>query len=146
MLALRAAEPGCTAVLARPYRRQLAANRGVVVVRPANGRLFMAGLTEKPGLDPARALERQHGPENLRLLEGRARLSAAFVRFARDHQPPPGTEPKLALVLSAYADTYPVTVATTTSPVIDLGTRPASRPRPEPGRVKIVVVTGDWCS
>ena len=58
------------------------------------------------------------------MLEGRARLTAGFIRFARGYQAPAGTEPKLALAIAAYARSHPVAVTTTTSQVIDLGTGP----------------------
>jgi UTP-glucose-1-phosphate uridylyltransferase len=121
LLALRSVAPGCTAVLARPYQRTLAAGRGVIITRCDSGRLLMTGMAEKPAPDAARELEHRYGPANLRLLEGRARLTADFVRFARAYQPPDGTEPKLALALAAYARMHPVAIITTTSQVIDLG-------------------------
>ena len=124
LLALRAVAPGCAAVLARPYQRGEATSRGVVIVRRDNGRWLMLGLAEKPRPETALVLERRYGPANLRLLEGRARLTADFVRFASAYQQPAGTEPKLALAVAAYARTHPVIVITTTSQVIDLGTRP----------------------
>jgi UTP-glucose-1-phosphate uridylyltransferase len=132
LLALRAVTPGCTAVLARPYQRDGATSRGVVIARRDNGRWLMLGLAEKPRPETALALERRYGPANLRLLEGRARLTADLVRFASAYQPPAGTEPKLALAVAAYARTHPVAVITTTSQVIDLGTRPASPQGHEP--------------
>jgi hypothetical protein len=81
----------------------------------------MISLTEKPDHSAAQTLERRHGPDNLLLFEGRARLSAGFVEFARTRTPPPGTEPKLALTIGAYARTHPVQVIQTSSDVIDLG-------------------------
>ncbi len=80
----------------------------------------------------ARALEQRYGTGNLLVLEGRARLTAGFIRFARRYRAPAGTEPKLALAIAAYARTHPVIVATTTSQVIDLG---ASPPDPPPRTV-----------
>jgi hypothetical protein len=73
----------------------------------------------------ATELERRYGTGQLRLLEGRARLPNRFVSFARGYRALPGTEPKLWLVLAAYARHCPVTVITTTSQVIDLGSSPA---------------------
>lgn len=87
--------------------------------------LLVRELTEKPGLTEATELERRYGTGQLRLLEGRARLTAGFVSFARGYRAPPGTEPKLALALDAYARQYPVSVSTTTTRVIDLGASPA---------------------
>ncbi len=121
LLALHAAPPGCPAVLARPYQPELAASRGVIAARRQEGRLLMLDLAEKPAPDAARALERRYGTGNLLLLEGRARLTAGFIRFAPGYQAPAGTEPKLALAIAAYARTHPVVVTTTSSQVIDLG-------------------------
>ena len=121
LLALQAAPPGCPAVLARPYQPELAASRGVIAARRHQGRLLMLDLAEKPAPDAARALEQRYGTRNLLLLEGRARLTAGFIRFAAGYQTPAGTEPKLALAIAAYARTHPVVVTTTSSQVIDLG-------------------------
>lgn len=121
LLALQAAPPGCPAVLARPYQPELAASRGVIAARRHQGRLLMLDLAEKPAPDAARALEQRYGTRNLLLLEGRARLTAGFIRFAPGYQTPAGTEPKLALALAAYARTHPVVVTPTSSHVIDLG-------------------------
>jgi UTP-glucose-1-phosphate uridylyltransferase len=131
LLALRAAPPGHLAVLARSYQPELAASRGVIaVIRTADGQLLMHDLAEKPGPRAARALERQYGTGNLLVLEGRARLTPGFIRFARRYQAPAGTEPKLALAIAAYARTHPVIITTTTSQVIDLGTSPPGNETP----------------
>ena len=86
LLALQAAPPGCPAVLARPYQPELAASRGVIAARGHQGRLLMIDLAEKPAPDAARALEQRYGTRNLLLLEGRARLTAGFIRFAARYQ------------------------------------------------------------
>jgi UTP-glucose-1-phosphate uridylyltransferase len=122
---LRATPSGHPAVLARAYRPELAASRGVIAAVRHGGQFLMHDLAEKPSPSTARSLEQRYGAGNLLLLEGRARLTAGFIRFARSYQPPAGTEPKLALALAAYARTDPVVVATTTSHVIDLGVHPA---------------------
>jgi UTP-glucose-1-phosphate uridylyltransferase len=124
LLALQAVPSRCPAVLARAYQPELAASRGVLAARRQEGRLLMLDLAEKPGPHPARALERRYGTGNLLLLEGRARLTAGFIRFASGYRAPAGTEPKLALAIAAYARTHPVVVTTTSSQVIDLGTGP----------------------
>jgi UTP-glucose-1-phosphate uridylyltransferase len=125
LLTLRAVPPGHPAVLARAYQPELAASRGVIAAVRHGGQLLMHDLAEKPSPTVARSLEQRYGAGNLLLLEGRARLTAGFLRFARSYQPPAGTEPKLALALAAYARTHSVVVAATTSHVIDLGTHPA---------------------
>lgn len=122
LLALQATPPGCPAVLARAYQPELAASRGVIAARRQGEQLFMLDLAEKPSPPAARALERRYGTANLLLLEGRARLTAGFIRFARGYQAPAGREPKLALAIAAYARRHPVVVTTTSSQVIDLGT------------------------
>jgi UTP-glucose-1-phosphate uridylyltransferase len=122
LLALQAVPPGCPAVVARPYLPELAASRGVIAVSRQDEQFFMLDLAEKPAPPAARALERRYGTGNLLLLEGRARLTSGFIRFARGYQAPAGTEPKLALAIAAYARAHPVAVTTTSSQVIDLGT------------------------
>jgi UTP-glucose-1-phosphate uridylyltransferase len=133
LLALRAAPPSCPAVLARAYQPELAASRGVIATRRQDGQLLMLDLAEKPALHTARALEQRYGTANLLVLEGRARLTAGFIGFARGYRAPAGTEPKLALALAAYARTHPVAVTTTSGQVIDLGTCPPGGERATPG-------------
>jgi UTP-glucose-1-phosphate uridylyltransferase len=128
LLALHGTAPGQVAVLAGSYRPELAASHGVIAATGMPGQRLMTGLTEKPGPAQARELERRYGHGNLLLLEGRARLTAAFVDFARTHTPPPGTEPKLALAIAAYAASHPVRVVETSGDVIDLGALAASHP------------------
>jgi UTP-glucose-1-phosphate uridylyltransferase len=121
LLALSEAAPGQVAVLARRYQPELAASRGVIAATGTPGQQFMIDLAEKPGPQTARAMERRYGRTNLFLLEGRMRLTAGFTEFARGHNPPASTEPKLALTLAAYAASHPVHIAETTEEVTDLG-------------------------
>jgi UTP-glucose-1-phosphate uridylyltransferase len=121
LLALRNVPPGQVAVVARPYQPELAAQRGVIATVECDGRRLVAGLTEKPNLSAARTLEQRHGAGNLLLLEGRARVTADFIRFARTFPIAPGVEPKLALTIGAYAATHPVVAIETSCEVIDLG-------------------------
>ena len=125
LTALRHAPAGHPAVLGRAYQRELAASHGVIATIRHHGELLVRELIEKPGLTGATELERRYGTGQLRLLEGRARLTAGFVSFARGYRAPPGTEPRLALALEAYARHCPVSVSTTTTQVIDLGASPA---------------------
>jgi len=125
LTALREAPPGQPAVLGRAYQRELTAIHGVLAVTRDQGELLIKELAEKPGPAAVTRLERRYGTSRLLLLEGRARLTAGFIRFARRYHPPAGTEPKLALALAAYAHAHPVTVITTSSQVIDLGSSPA---------------------
>jgi hypothetical protein len=126
LLDLAKTPPGVS-VLARPFRDDLAAHRGVLATASGPHPRRVLGLTEKPEPAAARALEREHGRSNLLLLEGRARLSADFIAFARARVWPSHVEPKLALVVDAYARAHPVHAIQTSSTVIDLGT-----PEPAP--------------
>ncbi len=117
------------AVLARPYRPELAQERGVIATeRGVDGCALMVELVEKPGLRAAKALEQRYGPDNLMLLEGRARLDDDFLYYARSHLCAPGSEPRLSLALAAYAQMRAVHVVSTTSEVVDLGTPPEQLP------------------
>jgi hypothetical protein len=75
---LRTVPDGQVAVLARPYTRNQAAGRGVIVAARVAGGLAMADLVEKPDPTTAIALEERHGLDNLFLLEGRFRLTGEF--------------------------------------------------------------------
>jgi UTP-glucose-1-phosphate uridylyltransferase len=122
---LRGARPGDVAVLASRYRPSLAGGRGILITsHGAGGQLrLVSALVEKPGPAQARALEEQHGTGNLLMLEGRARLTARFIQFARGRQQAgPGTEPKLALAIGLYAREHPVVAVPAGGGVIDLGT------------------------
>jgi hypothetical protein len=126
LLALGALPPGRVAVVARPYQPELAAWRGVITIVERDGRRLVADVIEKPSPSAAYALERRHGPGNLLLLEGQARVTADFIRFARAFPIAPGVEPKLALTIGAYAAAHPVVAIETDCEVIDLGA-PACR-------------------
>jgi UTP-glucose-1-phosphate uridylyltransferase len=111
-----------TAVLARPFDIADAANRGVIVCSNADGQTTMAALVEKPTNAQARLLADQHGADNLRLLEGRARLTADFVAYLKTTSfAPTLSEPKLSLALASYSRHHRVAVTTITGPAIDLG-------------------------
>lgn len=105
LLALRSTAPGQVAVLARGYHPELAASHGVITTTGKPGQRLMLGVAEKPGPAQARALEQRYGRRNLFLLEGRARLTAAFIGFVRDHLSLPHSEPKLSLAIAAWAAT-----------------------------------------
>jgi hypothetical protein len=72
-------------VLASTYRRALAPSRGILITSPGpdDKPRQVKALVEKPDPAQARALEDKHGAENLPTLEGRARLTAPFIQFAR---------------------------------------------------------------
>jgi len=133
---LRDAAGGDVAVLASTYRRALAPIRGILITRPAaDGEpREVKTLVEKPDPAQARALEDKHGTGSLLMLEGRARLTAQFIRFARDHQhAAPGGEPKLTLALGAYAREHRVVAVPADAEVIDLGVPAAPAPREHSG-------------
>nr|WP_090946422.1 hypothetical protein [Nonomuraea jiangxiensis] len=109
-------------VLARPYQSELAQDRGVIATERCAGGALMVELVEKPGQCAARALEECYGPDNLMLLEGRARVDGDFIDYARTYLSEPSGEPRLSLALAAYAHKRPVHVVCTTSEVVDLGT------------------------
>lgn len=112
---------GRSSVLVRPYQRAESASRGVVVSQHDCGELVIADLIEKPSPAHAMQLEEAHGPENLWLLEGRARLSWSLIGRIRETELRPGPEPKLSLAIRDHARREPVFVLTTHSGVIDLG-------------------------
>jgi UTP-glucose-1-phosphate uridylyltransferase len=124
LLALRGAPAEEAAVLACGYRPELAAQRGVIATSGTPGSRLMIDLAEKPGRHAADAMERRYGRRNLFLLEGRMRLTAAFIDFARSHNPSTSGEPKLALILAAYANSNPVRIIKTSDNVTDLGASP----------------------
>jgi UTP-glucose-1-phosphate uridylyltransferase len=127
LMALSAAPPGQVTVLVRRYRPELAASHGVITATGAPGQRLLVGLAEKPGPAQAQALEQRHDRRNLFLLEGRARLTAAFTSFARSRLMSSSGEPKLSLALAAWARTHPVHIVETTTGVIDLGALAAPR-------------------
>ncbi|MFD0692436.1 transcriptional regulator [Actinomadura fibrosa] len=119
-----------TAVLARPYRRELATSRGVIVADAGR----MTPLMEEPGPDLARDFDQRHGPANLLMLEERARLSSDFLTFAsRHYRPPAGSELKLSLCLAQYAHGAPVDTLVYDGRVIDLGAPAEHSPAGAPG-------------
>lgn len=125
---LRGTCPGHVAVLASRYVPALAASRGILITGSRHGLAgprVVKALVEKPRPAQARELEEQHGPGSLLMLEGRARLTAGFIEFARASQQAvraPGGEPKLALAIGAYASDHPVLAVPTSGEAIDLGT------------------------
>ncbi|MGL5828948.1 MAG: transcriptional regulator [Angustibacter sp.] len=110
-------------VLARPFTPEEATRRGVLITT-RDGQ-HMKTLIEKPTKATALALAAQHGPENLRLLEGRAKLTPGFINHLKKAAFTPRIgEAKLALSLAEYSHKNPVKILTTNSRVIDLGAPP----------------------
>lgn len=131
---LRDAGNADAAVLASPYNRALAPNRGILITHPSTGTgpRQVRTLIEKPDPAQAKELETEHGAGNLLVLEGRAKLAAPFLHFARNrlHTPAAGSEPKLALAIGAYAHDHHVIAVPTGGKTIDLGTPTDPTPQP----------------
>ncbi|MFI7203879.1 sugar phosphate nucleotidyltransferase [Micromonospora aurantiaca (nom. illeg.)] len=127
-LALAAVPTGQTAVLVRPYHAAEVGHRGVVVSHHDGDALVVADLVEKPSPERARELEDEHGAAGLWLLEGRARLTRAFVDQLRRAPMDPGREPKLSLAIRRCAQRQPVRLVVTHSTVTDLGNPAADWP------------------
>jgi UTP-glucose-1-phosphate uridylyltransferase len=128
---LRDACPRDVAVLGSSYRRALAGSRGILITRPgsAGGPRRVMALAEKPGPAEAIGLEEAHGPGNLLMLEGRARLTARFLEFARSRPGAgPGSEPRLALAIGDYAREHLVMAVPAAGDVIDLGVPETAAP------------------
>lgn len=112
------------AVLARPFDAEQASHRGVIVTTGSGRYCRMAAVVEKP--DPAHIADllTRFGPDRLRLLEGRFRISVDLLSWLRcSARRPAQGEPRLSVELAAYGRTRPVNVITVDSPVIDLGRR-----------------------
>lgn len=129
LAALSAIDRELVAVLARPYHRTQAPDRGVIVARRLPGATLMLDLIEKPSIPHALHLEDRYSPDNLFLLEGRFRLTDRFIRFAHGLTHPQA-EPKLSLALREFARQQPVRIVAIDSTVTDLGTRTPARPAP----------------
>lgn len=120
---LRAASGDDVTVLASSYRPALAPSRGILITSSGPEPRKVKALIEKPDPAQARALEQEHGTANLLMLEGRARLTASFLRFVRSRQHiAPGSEPKLSMAIGAYARDHQVIAVPAPGDVIDLGT------------------------
>ncbi|MFD0351716.1 hypothetical protein ACFQ0M_47825 [Kitasatospora aburaviensis] len=120
---LDATDPDHPAFLAAPFSISGAQSHGVVICSGSGTVRTMAGLVEKPGAQQAARLADEHGADNLRLLQGRGRITpdllhhlAATSRHASTH-----IEPKLALALAAYARRRPVQIVTSSAAMVDLG-------------------------
>lgn len=122
---LRAASGDDVTVLASTYRPALAPSRGILITDSGSGTepRQVKALIEKPDPAQARALEEEHGPASLLMLEGRVRLTAPFLRFARSgRHAVPGSEPKLSTAIGAYARDHQAIAIPVPGDVIDLGT------------------------
>lgn len=118
---LSAATPHLPAVLASPFDIYQAASHGVVICSDSGSVRVMKGLVEKPDLMRAARLLAEHGPDNLRLLEGRMRLTAGLIHHLAATSRRATGEPKLSLGLASYARLHRVDVVTSTLPLVDIG-------------------------
>ena len=132
---LRDADGG-VAVLASTYRRALAPVRGISLpARQPTGNRGRSRRWSKNRIRPRPGhWKTSTGTASLLMLEGRARLTAPFIRFARGHQDAaPRSEPKPSLALGAYAREHQVVAVPADAEVIDLGVPAVPPPASTPG-------------
>ncbi|MFF1420646.1 hypothetical protein [Streptomyces sp. NPDC058280] len=79
----------------------------------------MAGLVEKPDPVHAAQLAADYGPDNLRLLLGRVRLTPGLLHYLASASRRTAGEPRLSLALAAYARRR-IDIVTSHSPMMDL--------------------------
>ncbi|MFJ6382736.1 hypothetical protein ACIQI7_22385 [Kitasatospora sp. NPDC092039] len=129
---LEQTDPEHPAVLTAPFDVAGAAQHGVVMCTGTGPVRIMAGLVEKPGPVEAARLLDEHGPDNLRLLQGRGRTTPGLVHhFAATARHAGRAEPKLSLAVAGYARNHVVQVVTGEL-MVDLG---APEPAAEVGVV-----------
>ncbi|MFE3601337.1 sugar phosphate nucleotidyltransferase [Streptomyces sp. NPDC059142] len=117
-----ASTPGTPAVLAAPFDLRAASSHGVIVCSGTGPVRTMTALVEKPGPARAAQLAREHGPDALRLLQGRLRLTPDLLHHLTAAARRTAAEPKLSLALAAYARRRRVDVVTNAEhPLTDLG-------------------------
>ncbi|MFF3630126.1 sugar phosphate nucleotidyltransferase [Streptomyces sp. NPDC002164] len=115
-----ATPPGTPAVLATPFDTDAARHFGVIVCSGEGPVRRIRRLVEKPDREQSVRLEAEHGAANLRLLQGRVRVTPGLLHHlaAAVHGM---AEPKLSLALASYARSHRVDVVTSTQPLTDLG-------------------------
>ncbi|MBT2394714.1 NTP transferase domain-containing protein [Streptomyces sp. ISL-100] len=109
------------AVLAAPFDASAASSHGVIVCTGEGPVQRMVGLVEKPDRDETIRLEAECGIANLRLLQGRMRVTPRLLRYLAVVAQSTSSEPKLSLALASYARSHRVDVVTNTKPLTDLG-------------------------
>ncbi|SDK54829.1 hypothetical protein SAMN05421806_108289 [Streptomyces indicus] len=109
------------AVLATPFDAGAASSHGVIVCTDEGPVQRMAGLVEKPDRDETIRLEAECGIANLRLLQGRMRVTPRLLRYLAAVAQTTISEPKFSLALASYARSHRVDVVTNTQPLTDLG-------------------------
>uniref|UniRef100_A0AAU2VXP7 NTP transferase domain-containing protein n=1 Tax=Streptomyces sp. NBC_00008 TaxID=2903610 RepID=A0AAU2VXP7_9ACTN len=119
---LVAATPSAVpAVLAAPFDVGAASSHGVIVCAGEGPLKRMVGLVEKPDRDETIRLEAECGIANLRLLQGRMRVTSRLLRYLSAVAQSTISEPRFSLALASYARTHRVDVVTNTQPLTDLG-------------------------
>lgn len=116
-----ATRPGIPAVLAAPFDMGAAGNHGVIVCTGEDPVQRMVGLIEKPDREQAIRLESEFGIANLRLLQGRMRVTPRLLGYLAGVAQNMISEPKFSLALASYARSHRVDVVTSTQPLSDLG-------------------------
>ncbi|MEV2183441.1 hypothetical protein [Streptomyces sp. NPDC047970] len=119
--ALTATPLDTAAVLAAPFDVDAASYHGVIVCTGEGPVQTMAGLIEKPDREQAARLETEHGTANLRLLQGRVRVTPGLLDYLSVVARSTTSEPKLSLPLAAYAGSHRIDVVTSTQSLTDLG-------------------------
>ncbi|GAA1219029.1 hypothetical protein GCM10009665_06320 [Kitasatospora nipponensis] len=117
-----ATDPEHPAVLTSPFDIQRASAHGVVICSGTGPVLTMTRLVEKPDFVNAARLVAEHGPDRLRLLQGRMRITPPLLHhLAATARHAGHAEPKVSLALASYARRHRVQVVTSTVPMVDLG-------------------------
>ncbi|MEV0275062.1 hypothetical protein AB0I22_01560 [Streptomyces sp. NPDC050610] len=110
------------AVLAALFDASAASSHGVIVCTGEGPVQRMVGLVEKPDRDETVRLEAECGIANLRLLQGRMRVTPRLLRYlSAVAQSTTTSEPKFSLALALYARSHRVDVVTSTQPLTDFG-------------------------
>ncbi|MFI6688009.1 NTP transferase domain-containing protein [Streptomyces sp. NPDC050485] len=113
--------PGTPAVLAAPFNPAAAGHHGVIVCTGTGPVQTMTALIEKPSPAHAARLQAEYGVARLRLLHGRLRVTPGLLHYLDHAAREAAGEPKLSLLLAAYARVHRVQVVTSSRPLTDLG-------------------------
>ncbi|MFE2033768.1 hypothetical protein ACFXBB_11010 [Streptomyces scopuliridis] len=124
---IAAATPRIPAIPASPFDVRAATSHGLIICSGAGPVRTMSGLVEKPDPVHAAQLAADYGPDNLRLLLGRVRLTPGLPHYLSSTSRRTAGEPRLSLALAAYARHHRIHIVTSRSPMIDLGAPDAAR-------------------
>ncbi|MFJ9889553.1 hypothetical protein ACIQRW_27370 [Streptomyces sp. NPDC091287] len=109
------------AVLAAPFDAGAASSHGVILCTGEGPVQRMMGLVEKPDRNETIRLEAEYGNANLRLLQGRMRVTPRLLHYLVAAARRAADEPKFSLALASYARPHRLDVVTSTQPLTDLG-------------------------